>query len=84
MNHILSASLDKHVTVYLGDILMFSKDPTLHEQHVQWVFDQLRKHGLKAKRRKCEFGMNHLEYLSHIIFKEGISTDPGKTDAVAK
>ena len=84
MHQVLSAGLDKHVTVYLDDILVFSKDPTSHEQHVQWVFDQLRKHGLKAKRKKCEFGMDHLEYLGHVISKEGISADPGKTDAVAK
>ena len=28
MHQVLSASLDKHITVYLDDILMFSKDPT--------------------------------------------------------
>ena len=63
MHQVLSAGLDKHVTVYLDDILMFYKDLTSYEQHVQWVFDQLCKHGLKAKHKRREFGIDHLEYL---------------------
>ena len=28
-----------------------------HEAHLDWVFNQLRKHSLKAKIKKCCFGV---------------------------
>ena len=65
-------NLDIFVTVYLDDILVFSATPDEHEQHLCWVLDQLRKHGLKAKCSKCSFGIHKLEYLGHVIMPHGI------------
>jgi len=48
-------------------------------QHIQQVFDQLRHHQLFLKLSKCSFAQGKLEYLSHIISAEGVSTDPTKT-----
>lgn len=38
----------------------------------------LRHHTLYAKRNKCSFGQEKIEYLGHIITTEGVSTDPDK------
>ena len=84
MNEIFRSALDKFVTVYLDDILVFSKDPAQHERHLRWVFSKLREHGLHAKRRKCDFALRQLEYLGHIITPEGIRVHPGKTSAIDK
>ena len=53
MHDVLRQNLDKFVTVYLDDILVFSQSAKEHETHLRWVFQQLRRHHLQAKRRKC-------------------------------
>ncbi|KAD5803509.1 hypothetical protein E3N88_14869 [Mikania micrantha] len=42
----------------------------------------LRQHKLFAKQSKCSFGGNSVEYLGHIISREGVSTDPLKLSAI--
>ena len=84
MNEVLCDGLDRFVTVYLDDILVFSRSPQEHKEHLRWVFDKLRSNGLHAKRSKCNFAMQTLEYLGHIITPQGIKVDPGKTSAIKK
>ena len=67
MDHILKDKLDVFATVYLDDILIFSKTEAEHEQHLRWVLDKLREHHLKAKCKKSAFGLNELSYLGHVI-----------------
>jgi hypothetical protein len=65
----------------LHDILIYSG--TL-EEHVQHVLEQLRLHQLYLKLSKCSFPQAQIEYLGHIIFQEGVATDPAKTEAMLK
>ena len=46
------------------------------------VFEKLRKAGLKLKPSKCEFLKEHIQFLGHIVSKEGISTCPEKGQAI--
>jgi hypothetical protein len=82
MNEILSPFLRKFVLVFLDDILIYSPSLAEHEKHVQKVFDVLRAHKLFLKPSKCSFAQHSLEYLGHIISKDGVSTDPAKTKAM--
>ena len=67
---------------YLDDILDFS--PTLedHLQHLDTIFDRLRKHDLKLKLKKCNFLESETNYLGFIIGKDGIKPDPKKVEAI--
>ncbi|KAL0371095.1 UNVERIFIED_CONTAM: putative mitochondrial protein [Sesamum angustifolium] len=53
-----------------------------HLEQLQLTLDLLRKHQLYAKRSKCDFGRETIEYLGHIITKEGVSTDPSKVECM--
>jgi len=53
-----------------------------HISHLQQVFKQMRKHTLLAKLSKCSFGTSKAEYLGHFVSATGISTDPGKIQAI--
>ena len=82
MNKVLGPNLDKFCTVYLDDILVFSATPKEHFFHLRWVFERLRAHHLRAKMKKCEFGLSELQYLGHIVSGQGISADPAKVSAL--
>ena len=82
MNEVLRERLDQCVTVYLDDILVFSKTPEEHEAQLRWVFGKLREHQLYAKRSKCTFGTDHIEYLGHVVSAKGIAPDPEKVKVI--
>jgi hypothetical protein len=82
MNSVLHPYLDKFVLVYLDDILIFSKTPEEHLQHLRIVLQALRDNQLYAKASKCHFGKASLAYLGHIIGRDGISMDPDKLRAI--
>ena len=52
---------------YIDDVLIFSKEPKEHPQHVKTVLLALRQAGLTAKPSKCEWGREYLTYLGHRI-----------------
>ena len=64
--------------VYLDDILIFSKTPEEHEQHLETILQILEREGLYAKLKKCDFNKSELLYLGHIIGSDGIKVDPAK------
>ena len=44
-------------TAYLDNILIYSKDPLEHEEHVKKVLERLQATRLQANIRKCEFSV---------------------------
>ena len=82
MTDIFRNQLDDYVLVFFDDILIYSKDPNEHEAHVRQVLELLRQHQLYAKRSKCCFFVEKVEYLGFIVSKDGVATDPKKIEAV--
>ena len=82
MSDIFREHLDEYVLVFFDDILVYSKNPEEHEQHVRRVLELLRQHQLFAKKSKCTFCTDKVEYLGFVISKDGVSTDPAKIEAV--
>lgn len=78
MNTVFQNELRKHVLVFFHDILMYSNSLEEHFHHFKGVLQRMREHQLYAKRTKCSFGQQQLEYLVHIISNKGVSTDPAK------
>ena len=46
------------------------------------VFDRIREDGLKLKPTKCQFLQDQVQYLGHIVTREGIAADPSKTAVI--
>ena len=70
--------------MFIDDILMYSKDREDHDTHLQVVLETLRKEQLYAKLSKCEFWLNEVSFLGHIVSKEGIRVDPKKIEVVVE
>ena len=84
MNDILRPVIRKFALVYLDDILVFSKNIAEHAEHLRTVLQLLRDHQFYAKQSKCTFAQPELDFLGHILGKDGLRVDPRKTAAVAE
>jgi hypothetical protein len=82
MNRVFSPFLDKFVVVFIDDILVYSKNREEHEGHLRAVLQLMREKQLFGKLSKCEFWMDSVPFLGHIVSSQGISVDPKKVEAV--
>ncbi|WVZ89418.1 hypothetical protein U9M48_035830 [Paspalum notatum var. saurae] len=82
MNKVFMEYLDKFVVVFIDDILIYSKTEEEHEEHLRLVLQKLREHKLYAKLSKCEFWLDKVPFLGHIVSKGGIMVDPNKISSV--
>jgi hypothetical protein len=82
MDKIFMPYLDKFVIVFIDHILIYSKDKEEHAKHLRIALQILREHQLYAKFSKCEFWLDQVEFLGHVISKEGIAVNPSKVASV--
>lgn len=84
MNRIFHPYLDKFVVVFIDDILVYSKSEEEHAEHLRVVLEVLREKKLFAKLSKCDFWLEEVSFLGHVISRGGVSVDPSKIEAVSK
>jgi hypothetical protein len=84
MNRVFHEYLDKFVIVFIDDILVYSKSEKEHERHLRIVLETLRQQKLYAKFSKCEFWLNQVAFLGHVVSADGIIMDPSKVEAITK
>jgi hypothetical protein len=82
MNRVFHDFLHQFVVVFIDDILIYSKSLEKHENHLRLVLQRLREKQLYAKFSKCEFWLDKVIFLGHIVSKDGISVDSKKVEAV--
>lgn len=82
MHQIFRPHLDSFVLVFLDDILVFSKSLEEHRQHVATVLELLKTNHLYAKESKCELFQTSVEFLGHIIDREGVHMMNDKVKAI--
>jgi hypothetical protein len=82
MNHVFHPSHCHFVFVFFDDILIYSKTWPSHLSHVNQVLHLLSKHQLFLKQSKCVFGAPEVEYLGHIVGKDGVQVDHKKIESM--
>ena len=74
--------LDKFVSVFIDDILVFSKTPEEHAEHLRRVFNRLREYGLLIQSPKAFYAQREIDFLGHIITQDGITMQDDKIQTV--
>jgi hypothetical protein len=82
MNKVFMEYLDKFVVVFIGNIHVYYKNDSEHEEHLRMVLQKLWDNQLYAKFTKCDFWLDEVHFLRHIISKGGIAVDPAKVTAI--
>ncbi|CAL2247802.1 unnamed protein product [Prunus armeniaca] len=74
--------LDHFVIVFIDNILVYSGTLEGHKKHLRLVLRTLRRKQLYAKFSKCQFWLDRVVLLGHVISTEGIYVDPQKVEAI--
>jgi len=82
MNRIFHPFLDQFVVVFIDDILIYSKTLEEHKEHLWIVLQILKEKRLSAKLSKCEFWLEEVKFLGHVISNKRVLVDPTKVEAV--
>ncbi|UYV66979.1 K02A2.6-like, partial [Cordylochernes scorpioides] len=68
--------------VYLDDIIVMGKSFEEHLINLERVLQKIRGARLKLNPRKCKPFKEKVRYLGHVISRQGIQTDPDRTETV--
>jgi len=83
MDQVLPAARFRAFTsVYIDDLLIFSKTLEEHVEHLRVVLDLLRRNKLYVKGSKSVVGAQEVEFLGFLITPDGVRADPAKVDAI--
>ncbi|GJZ26593.1 putative reverse transcriptase domain-containing protein [Tanacetum coccineum] len=82
MNRVCRPYLDKFVIMFIDDILIYSKTNEEHDAHLRLILELLKKEELYVKFSKCDFWLSKVQFLGHMIDREGIYVDPAKIESI--
>ena len=84
VNDVLRDMINRFVFVYLDDILIFSRSPEEHKEHVRRVLQRLLENRLFVKVEKCKFSCMKTSFLGYIIATGNVSMEGASGGAVAE
>nr|GEY35861.1 putative reverse transcriptase domain-containing protein [Tanacetum cinerariifolium] len=82
MNRVCKPYLDKFVIVFIDDIIIYSKNKEDHEEHLKNILELLKNEKLYTKFSKCDFWLESVHFLGHVIDNDGVYVDPTKVEAI--
>nr|GEZ30551.1 hypothetical protein [Tanacetum cinerariifolium] len=82
MNRVCKPYLDKFMIVFIDDIIIYSKNKKDHEENLKTILELLKNEKLYAKFSKCDFWLESVHFLGHVIDNDSVHVDPAKVEAI--
>ena len=82
MNKVFHPYLNQFVIVFIDNILVYSKNAEEHAFHLQIILKTLKDRQLYTKFLKCEFWLNKVVFLRHVVSRNSIFVDPRKVETI--
>ena len=73
----------KGVSNILDDVIVFAFSEKEHNERLEEILKRLKEKGLKLKKEKCCFNIMKLEFLGHVLSKDGVAPEESKIQTVA-
>lgn len=67
---------------YIDDLIVFSKTPEEHLQHLEVIFKILEDNHLSINLSKCQFSKEEIIYLGYKVTRQGFSPPEAKVQAI--
>ena len=83
MHDLFRPYIGKFVLIYLDDVLVFSRTPEEHAEHMETVLRLLAEHDFRLRMDKCQWNLIELKYLGFLVGRDGVRPDPSKVSTVA-
>nr|GEW46816.1 reverse transcriptase domain-containing protein [Tanacetum cinerariifolium] len=61
---------------------LMNRNKEEHKEHLRIILELLQKEKLYAKFLKCEFWLDSVKFLDHLINSQGVHVDPAKVEAI--
>src|SRR5690242_5886221 len=84
MNQIFHQYIEKFIIVYIDNTIIYSNTFKEYMEHLQIILEVLSNNSLFIKLTKCMITVKSIEFLGHVIDKNGVRTDLKKVTAVAE
>ena len=72
----------KVACLYLDDVICFGTSFQAALENLESVLKRFKDANLMLKPSKCKLMQTSVEFLGHIVSRDGVSTDPNKIEAV--
>jgi hypothetical protein len=82
MKKVFNEELDKFVVVFIDDILTYLETAEEHAELLRIVLEKLRQNQLYAMFSTCEFWLEKVAFLGHVLTADGVAVDPEKIEAM--
>jgi hypothetical protein len=78
MRRVFRDKLNRGVYVFVDDIMVYSRTEEEHIKLIDWVLSRLEAEGYYAHPGKCIFLQSEVNFLGHVVGREGVSMQQHK------
>lgn len=82
MHAVLSGLIGKICLAYLDDIIVLARSEEEHAQNLDLVLTRLAEHNFFCNTDKCQFALQQIKYLGHIVTADTVRPDPYKVEVL--
>ena len=72
------------IEVYVDDMIARYQTEEEHLDHLQKLFERMKKYKLRRNPNKCTFGVRSSKLLGFVVSGKGIEVDPAKVKSIQK